>query len=146
MFLSAHRFGRSGGDCRWYRDDELDAFEWVDGVEAGAPVVWVAEGRNANYPSRSACDRGHHSIDTCDHHSARYRFPVISDLQNIGSRIRPVNGTGCVSGSDLLHSGTRVETAEVECFWSEDTPFRGWTGGGRGVTPYARYLREIAGV
>lgn len=145
VFLSAHCFGRSGGDCRWYREDDLGAFEWVDEVAAGAPVVWVAEGRNANYPSRSACDRGHHRIDTCDHHSVRYRFPVVSDQQNIGSRVRPIHGTGCVSGSELVRGRVRIETTAVECFWSEETPFRGWTGEGSGVTPYARYLREIAG-
>lgn len=145
VFLSAHCFGRSGGDCRWYGAGELETFDWVDEQVAGAPVVWVAEGRNANYPSRSACDRGHHRIDTCDHHQLRYRFPIVSERQNIGSRSNPVEGTGCVGASRLDRRIAPAQPEAVECFWSEDAPFRGWTGVGAGATPYARYLREIAG-
>src|SRR5690606_3383380 len=94
VFLSAHCFGGSGADCRWYRGLEVERFAWADGVALGAPIVWVAEGRQANYPGRAACDRGHHRIDTCDANRLAYRYPIASTAQNIGSRARPVGGRG----------------------------------------------------
>ena len=93
VFLSAHCFGRSDLDCRWYRGDDLDGFEWLDGVERGAPIVWVSDARNANYPSRGACARGHMGFDGCAPDSQPYRFPV-SARRNIGSRAVPVHEQG----------------------------------------------------
>ena len=131
VFLSAHCFGRSGDSCRWYRAAELRRFQWI----GPSVLIWVAEGRNANYPSRSACDQGHYAIDTCDRNDADYVFPVLAD-RNIGSRIRPIGGNGCVAAPP--------PNAElVECLWAEG-PFRGWQLGAAGVTGYARYLLEVA--
>jgi hypothetical protein len=136
VFLSAHCFGRSTASCRWYRGSELDQFSW----QGSAPVVWVAEGRNANYPSREACDAGHHSIDTCDRHSPRYRFPV-EPQRNLGSRRVPLSEDGCLTAAEL-DVPVGLPDAE-ECFWT-DVPFRGWQGEGKGVTSYNRYLSEVA--
>lgn len=136
IFLSAHCFGRSGGDCRWYRGDELAGFAW----DSSAPIVWVAEGRQANYRSQAACDGGHYSVDTCDHHDARYRFPIERD-RNIGSAARPTTAGGCVDGSAL--ESDRVAADAIECFWRADTPFRGWQQEGAGATGYLRYLRLL---
>jgi hypothetical protein len=138
VFLSAHCFGDHGEHCRWYRDRELRAFDWSD----TAPVIWVAEGRHANFPSRTSCDRGLHFLDTCDAHDARFRFPI-ADARNIGSRAHPPRPGGCVTGAELRAPGAASET--IECFWRFDTPFRGWQLGAAGVTPYARYLTEIGG-
>lgn len=138
VFLSAHCFGRSGGACRWYRGGDLRKLTWSD----SAPVVWVAEGRNAGYPSRAACDRGHHFIDTCDRHDVLYRFPV-HHARNIGSRRTPASPDGCVRGAVLNDAAATADA--LECFWRSDAPFRGWQNAGAGVTPYDRYLREIAG-
>ena len=80
VFLSAHCFGRSSGSCRWYRSTELAAFEWSN----ASPVIWVAEGRNANYPSQRRCNEGHHSIDTCDRNEFRYSFPL-DPARNLGT-------------------------------------------------------------
>lgn len=60
VFLSAHcgthdPFLRSAPDCRGYTPD---FFSYVGGVDRGAPIVWVANGANANYPSLSRCDSG----------------------------------------------------------------------------------------
>lgn len=139
VFLSAHCFGRSGGSCRWYRGAELQELDWV----GAAPMVWVAEGRNANYASWRTCDGGHHSLDTCDDHDVRYYFPI-EPHRNIGSRIAPQMSDGCVRGSDLADAA--LDAAAVECFWRADMPFRGWQVGESGVTPYERYLREIVGI
>jgi hypothetical protein len=138
VFLSAHCFGRSMGSCRWYRGRELARLEW----SGAAPVVWVAEGRHANYPSRRACDRGHGFIDTCDRHETRYAFPIRSD-GNIGSRSFPAEPGGCHAAESL--GSSRVAPGAVECLWRSDAPFRGWQARGPGVTSYERYLREIVG-
>ncbi len=138
IFLSAHCFGRTGSDCRWYRGKDLGAFA----LEDGAPLVWVAEGRQANYASRDACDNGHHGVDTCDRHDLRYRFPIISVTQNVGSMAQPIGLTGCVKGLQL--GSAKVQPDAEECFWNSQTPFRGWQATGRGVTSYWRYLTEIA--
>jgi hypothetical protein len=137
IFLSAHCFGRSSGSCRWYRDAELDVFEWV----GSAAVVWVAEGRQANYPTWQACDAGHYSIDTCDRHDTRYYFPVAA-ARNIGSRRLPALEGGCLRGGNFQLPS--ANDATLECFWNADARFRGWQSDGGGVTPYERYLREIA--
>ncbi|HEX7120409.1 MAG TPA: hypothetical protein VF212_16565 [Longimicrobiales bacterium] len=147
VFLSAHCFGRSGGDCRWYRGDALARFEWADGRDRGAPRVWVAEGRNANYPSRDACDRGHYRLDTCDRHGTELRFPVVTMRQNLGSRARPAGGPGgCVHGGFAGWASALPRAGRIECFWRDDAPFFGWQSpDGGGATPYARYLLEVAG-
>ena len=131
----------SDGGCRWYRGRALERFAWA----GAAPVVWVAEGRHASYPSREACDRGHHGIDTCDRNALRRPFPV-EEGRNVGSEAAPgpagADGEGCVTGAAVGPRGAVVPDA-VECFWSE-RPFRGWQGRGEGVTPYLRYLRHLA--
>ena len=138
VFLSAHCFGRAGKYCRWYRDDELEAFEW----QGSAPVIWVAKGRNANYPSKRACDRGHHFLDTCDEAMFRVQFPVHSD-RNIGSTQRPAFKKGCITAREV--DLTMVEPDAVECVWDRTARFRGWQSDAAGVTGYFRYLTEIAG-
>ena len=141
VFLSAHCFGASDGRCRWYDPDDL---AW----EGTSPVVWVAEGKNANYPSRRTCDSGHWFFDTCEANDVRFRFPVIEGSQNIGSATRPFPALdqtdGCVRGGQLLQP---IDPPGVrECVWSSEA-FRGWTGeeGIDGSTSYVRYLRTIGG-
>lgn len=137
VFLSAHCFGRSGGSCRWYREQELEEFDWI----GAAPIVWVSEGRQANYPSWRACDAGHHAVDTCDRHDTSFWFPVLP-AHNIGSRARPPWPGGCVTGARL--DAEDVDPDAQECFWLPE-PFRGWQAGGNGVTPYSKYLDQIEG-
>lgn len=148
VFLSAHCFGRSSSGCRWYRGADLGLFDWTgDGASAG-PVVWVADGRNANYPSRHACDRGHRFVDTCAGSRLRYPFPVEAD-RNIRSRARPIESggarPGCVPSGRVDPGNASTAPDALECFWDGDARFRGWQGTGDGVTPYERYLREVAG-
>ena len=139
IFLSAHCFGASDANCRWYRGEELLRFEWRE----QAPVVWVAEGRQANYPSASACDAGHWFYDTCDRNTGIYRFPIVRHEQNIGSRAKPVNGDGCVDGRQAGWNSTLISAAVVECFWTPARRFTGWQSPARGsATPYERYLAD----
>lgn len=147
IFLSAHCFGSAKDDCRWYRDRDLDRFEWVDDLERGAPVVWVSDARNANYPSHAACERGHWRIDSCDAASVPYRFPVTPE-RNIGSRAVPIvdgdHAPGCVSGRFVEPADRMIVAGDaLECFWNAASAFGGWQGAGPGATAYGRYLDHL---
>lgn len=144
IFLSAHCFGANDDDCRWYREDDLGLFEWVNGIERGAPVVWVSDARNANYPTYKACERGHWRIDRCDPASVPYRFPVEAD-RNVGSRAVPITDgdhpPGCVSGRFVEPADRMIVARDaVECFWTASAAFGGWQGAGAGSTAYSEYL------
>ncbi len=153
VFLSAHCFGRSGGRCRWYRHADLARFAWADGRHRAAPRVWVARGKHGNYPSARECDSGHWGYDSCDDNAVSYRFPVLSNAQNVGSRRRPLPErvaalpAGCVSGDRLPLPAAGVDGSAAECFWEPATPFRGWqrTRVGTSPTSYARVLAHAAG-
>lgn len=147
IFLSAHCFSSSDDDCRWYRGDDLELFEWVNDVERGAPVVWVSDARNANYPSYVACERGHWGIDSCDPASVPYRFAVTPE-RNIGSRSVPITDgdhpPGCVSGRFVEPVDRLIVAPEaVECFWTASAAFGGWQGTDEGATAYGRYLDHL---
>jgi hypothetical protein len=143
VFLSAHCFGRSDASCRWYRGPELARFSWRHGL-SGGPTVWVANGRNANYPTRSACEDGHWMIDTCSGERFTFAFPVLR-ASNIGSRAHPGVTQGCITATAVDPSGEHTAHGASECFWNADTRFKGWQNAGDGVTPYNRYLQLIAG-
>jgi hypothetical protein len=141
VFLSAHCFGRSGGDCKWYRGEDLAKFRW-----SGAhPIVWVANGRNANYASRGACDRGHWRLDTCSGGRARYRFPLTA-ARNVGSRSAPSTPRGCITSHFVDAMNTHTSKLAEECIWDGAANFRGWQTGVAGVTPYSKYLEVYAGM
>jgi hypothetical protein len=143
VFLSAHCFGRAGGRCRWYRGAELGAFQWVARQSHGAPVVWVARGKHAHYPSRGSCDRGHWAFDSCDGANAAVRFPVRGSEQNAGSRAYPAPAAGgCVVAARLPLGSAGTAPGARECVWDAARPFRGWQADARGTapSPYARYL------
>lgn len=148
VFLSAHCFGRSDGRCRWFRGDELSAFAWAGDIAGGAPRVWVARGKHANYPSRGACDSGHWYQDTCDENRMVVRFPVQSTDQNLGSRLSSRFGRrGCVAGASLPLGTDGTQPDARECFWDAAAPFRGWQNDGTGAppTPYGHSLAAFAG-
>jgi hypothetical protein len=138
VFLSAHCFGNSDADCRWWNPSSL---EWL----RTHPFVWVAEGKNANYPNASACDSGHWHFDTCDRNNRSIYFPVESHAQNIGSLSHPFpyhqTNADCVASAEVP---LLPELPGTECIWTADS-FRAWAGSAaEGVTPYGRYLIEVA--
>lgn len=154
VFLSAHCFGASDADCRWYAGDELWAFEWLDGV-GGAVRVWVAEGKNANYPSRGRCDRGHWWYDTCDRNRLSYVFPVERRSQNVGNPLgavgtQPGGARSCFALADLgwQSVGGGADFTAIECFGGTEA-FRGWLPAGvdsetpTGATSYRRYFQLL---
>ena len=145
VFLSGHCFDKLDADCRWYQGNDLDQFEWQGGRYV-APVTWVADGKGANYPTRSACDRGHLFYDTCDRNDVRQRYPILSHAQNVGSPLAPAGDQrGCLSWQHTGIVSAKVAPGSYECFWDAAAEFRGWQRPARGsATPYDRYLREIA--
>jgi len=149
IFLSAHCHGRSDGRCRWYEGRELERFSWADEVPRGAPVVWVAHGKHAGYPTAAECDSGYWGYDGCRRNRDAYRFPVASVRQNAGSRARPFphgSGADCVGADEAGWGGESAVEGAWECFWDPEARFRGWQGDHvPGATGYERYLREVAG-
>jgi hypothetical protein len=145
VFLSAHCFDRSTANCRWYRDGDLAQFSWTD-QQRSAPVIWVAEGKNAHYASRQACNRGHWFYDTCDNNENSLRYPIAAARQNIGSRAQPSgDAQGCLGARYAGWLSRQVDEQARECFWADSVPFTGWQRpAAGGATSYARYLREIA--
>ncbi|MGH7608282.1 MAG: hypothetical protein ACREME_13195, partial [Gemmatimonadales bacterium] len=141
-----------GQYCMWYPDPTAPTpvlpagtaqpFAWVDGTIRGAPIIWVADGKHANYSSREDCDLGGLSgSDTCDRNDRFYRFPVRFAPQNIWSRATPHEP--CVDAS--LWGSTRVAPGTTECFWPRRT-FYGWQGLELiGSTAYSDILAQYAG-
>jgi hypothetical protein len=124
---------------------DLRGLEWDGQQERGAPVVYVSEGRQANYASRVKCGRGHFLLDTCGKNSTRYRFPIVRAAQNIGSRSSPLGSReGCVDARHAGWSSTMPKAGAIECLWSARSQFHGWQDStGPGATPYGRYLVEV---
>lgn len=150
VFYSSHCLGRSAGRCRWYRRAALSAVDW-DGSAARPPRVWVALGKHAHYPTRAACERGHWGQERCASagDARTYRFPVLSERQNVGSRTRPAFGPGgCIRANDLPIPIGEAPAAAMECVWDDTRPFLGWQREARGrpPTPYGRLLRELLGM
>ena len=141
VFLSAHCGELTGSACGWRAASQ---FQWVDGRRLGAPVVWVAEGKHAHYPSLGACNSGALSMDECSYNNATHRIPVVYGQQNIGSRAQPLRD--CVAP---FWPSTMTVPGTVECLWSRGTrsTFDGWQGyTGNGGSPlYEGHLAQYAG-
>jgi hypothetical protein len=147
IFLSAHCNQISGDECRWYYD--LSVFEWRDGHQGGAPVVWVSRRKHANYPSEEECDSGVSvgippfaiEFEHCEANAIQ-RFPVVFGQQNVGSRLVPLPapcGTA-FSGSPMTSPSVR------ECIWT-GRRFNGWQGyiSNGGAEVYGSLLEQFAG-
>ena len=132
-------------NCRWFRTAELGQFSWTD-QQRRVPVIWVAAGKNANYATQAACNRGHWRFDDCADNENSLRYPIASPRQNIGSRAQPAgDAQGCVQAGHAGWQSARADAAVRECLWNDSIPFTGWQRPAlRHSTSYARYLREVA--
>lgn len=122
-FLSAHCLTSADGDCRWW---DRASFQWVDAKRYGAPVVWVAERKHANYYSLGQCQTGGFAgFDTCEFNSAGHRFPIVYTQQNIGSRATPLRDCAPPFWSSQL-----TNPQAIECMWNttQRSRFDGWQG------------------
>lgn len=143
VFLSAHcPFSAANWNCRWYA---RGAFAWVGGQRYGAPIVWVSEGKHANYPSASACEEGGaYNSDSCEFNDSSRRIPIVYTQQNVGSRIERLQD--CMApfwGSPLTDPSTQ------ECMWRTHgvQRFNGWQSAVYGPPPqrYGDILLTYAG-
>lgn len=108
--------------------------------------MWVAEGKHANYRSKSECDEGGQDVppfggtDTCDFNDTFQRFPITLVQQNIGTR-----GTPARDCTLPLSNSQKVDRIYAECLWSVPTgyEFNGWqTNVDKGSTAYGEHLRN----
>jgi hypothetical protein len=141
IFLSAHCLTVADGDCRWW---DRSRFSWADGRRYGAPIVWVSEGKHANYYSQAKCDGGGAmGFDTCEFNNGSHVFPVVYSQQNIGSRSTPLRDcAGPFWGSQ------ETNPQALECMWSTTirSRFDGWQGyaSGTAAALYGDLLRLFA--
>ena len=133
IFLSAHCGSTKLGIgtapmCGWW---DPSNFDFVNGVDRGAPVVWVANGTNANYYKASACTLGT-GFDQCIG-NLDVRFPVSPDFNIGSSRVNP--------GPVYARRNLNIGSWRPENFWDPNSPFLGWQGWSTDPpTPYAREL------
>jgi hypothetical protein len=90
------------------------------------PIIWVADGKHANYPSQAACDAGTgggflvdaiFSFDTCEGNNGFFTLTAPGS-RNVGSaRVRLID---CVASTNQFYA-----TNPKECFWSS-ARFIGW--------------------
>lgn len=103
-----------------------------------APLIYVADGKHANYPTDAACDAGgHYSSDDCS--SPRYLdVALVSQSNNIGSRAHQlIDGT---TTSNSTHPA--FSSHYTEYYWTVQA-FRGWFSPAIGTT--SRSYSEILG-
>ena len=113
VFLSAHYGAPTPG---------YDSSEWVprntypaySNQRPHVPVVWVADGKHANYKSQDACNSGANATDDCSGPSVIENIAVFSDA-NLGRRYDTI--LNCVD--------SRSDYPGNECFWTADR-FEGW--------------------
>lgn len=122
-------------DCRYYPHFPISApgfggsWEYVDGVARGAPKVWVAAGKHANYRSRSACENseaGHLGIDNCPPNAVDRRFPIVHRWQNV--EFPESSALTCTQprwGSSLPDPNARETFGRWQPFCV--STFRGWS-------------------
>ncbi len=115
-YLSAHR-GRSTDSSAKVYGSEMET-GWQ-----GHPVVWVANGKHANYVSQIACDSGAFISDSCDDNTFETWF-YVRDYGNLGQSNNPAySRCGVPSRS--------ISTSNTECYWNRRR-FYGWQGSGGG--------------
>ena len=132
MFRSAHTGANFTDSSNWSFDPSQ--VEYPSGRSRSYPRVWVARGKHANYATRSACDLGALSYDSCATHSIGGGRILVYEHRNVGSRT--YDRLGCQpSGNSLYYQNEREE-----CFYTR-RKFEGWQQSPEtGVTPYYDFL------
>jgi hypothetical protein len=125
-------------DCQWWGPEN---FAWVNGVYQGAPVVWVSNGKHANYISFARCQAGTLFLDRCDEGTRVYRrFPISRDFH-----VLPLARPNWNLIPPRRASYPVVDPSKLEDFalGATETTFNGWqsVSVGGGSTPYGDILR-----
>ncbi len=108
----------------------------------GAPLVWVSDGKHANYASQSACNAPIN--DTC--YSGRHIEGITlyydGTDDNIGSADHPF--IDCVGSVNPNHPGYAAGVGtRNECYWTV-RDFHGWYGDGIGAGTSTAYSYHLA--
>lgn len=124
VFLSAHCEEITGAKCQEWPPS---AFLWV-AERVGAPFVYVAERKHANYPSVGECLW----FERCSSSGPTYRYPIWTSA-NIGQGLAQL--VNCTQG---LSSRGMKDPGVGECLWTSSR-FNGWQaevvgGGSKGYT------------
>lgn len=104
-----------------------------------APLIMVADGKHANYPTDSSCDSGgHYSSDDCS--TPRYiGVALVTQSNNLGSRTHQwIDGAMTPNSTHPVYS-----SHYVEFYWTVQA-FRGWFSPSLGTTsrPYSDILTD----
>lgn len=88
----------------------------------GAPLVWAALDKHANYPTRDECDAGGYGYDECFFNFSDVRVETLASA-NIGNSTQNVYPT-----TRALNTPTRSRAGHpgVESFWTTTFKFCGW--------------------
>jgi hypothetical protein len=113
-------------------------FGYYNGVSGGAPIVWVAIDKHANYASEADCNSGgkFSGHDSCQSNNS-FAFMSLSD----GSNGQRNLGSSLAHLLDCLPSNNPAVQINnhSECFW-ENFLFTGWSGAQPAATPYLKRL------
>ncbi|MBP9198415.1 MAG: hypothetical protein KBF47_00290 [Gemmatimonadales bacterium] len=112
--------------------------------DRGYPRAYVAEGKHANYATRSECNHGGFgNSDTCTSVNTAARVVAGSSATNLGSRGVHSAAQDCMVSSNpsyIYYGAWRTE-----CFWTVKA-FRGWipdTVGGASSSDYSGILGDL---
>lgn len=112
-------------------------------VDGGYPRAYIAEGKHANYASRSECETGSfESTDICVNVNTAARL-FVSGATNLGSRAHHTPLQDCMPSQDpsYIYYGWGRE----ECYWTPRR-FQGWIPdwvGGSNSTGYTGFLSDF---
>ncbi|MBA3404704.1 MAG: hypothetical protein H0U13_08485 [Gemmatimonadaceae bacterium] len=133
--LSAHWNSDGTDDGVTYAAQDL---EFGTDATFSKPVMWVAEGKHANYRSRATCEGGaFFNLDRCDTPGIRLELDVLQNANLGNSRVdqRIIDGPVV----------SRFARPGNENFWSESYFFLGWWSraehASTNTTPYGVSLR-----
>jgi hypothetical protein len=115
-------------------------FGYYGGKLGGAPIVWVAIDKHANYPSEVACNSGGgwngFGNDNCMGNNS-FTFMSLSDgvvgPRNLGSAA--AQRMNCVASNNPAEQVNN----HPECFWN-NVRFTGWSGAAPDAAPYLTRL------
>jgi hypothetical protein len=104
-------------NCQWWTPPDFS--EWVSSY-AGAPVVWVAIGKHANYPTWNLCQGAQLGYESCRGNDLRVRFPITPGF-NLGHQ-----GAALPMPVPGRRGSVYTNTGRTEHLTLAGGSFRGW--------------------
>lgn len=113
-------------------------------VPRGYPLVFVSEGKHANYATRLECEEGgDFNVDTCAENDTYARVSVLG-IANIGSRAVHTASQDCwlSANPDYVYYSSN---GRMECYWTGSS-FRGWVPDAVAIEGSSSYSSELSKV